>query len=265
MRRGSTFWGAVLLVAGALLLMQNMGILTINVWQILWPIVIILFGLWFLLRSTTGPKSIPVESFQVPLEGASRLRLTLHFGAGRLHLGRGSSPADAVGGTFQGGLLHDVSRQGADLKVDLRVPTDDVLDLIPWGANTGLNWDLGLSDSVEVELSIEAGASENHVDLTGLNVPKLTFKTGASDTRILFSERAENAQAEISLGAASAKLTVPQAVSASIRIKSGLTGIKIDEHRFPRQGDTYQSPDFGTAAHRLTMRVEAGVGSVEIL
>ncbi len=265
MRRGSTFWGAILLLAGALLLMQNMGILTIDIWQILWPSVIILFGLWFLLRSTTGPKSLPVESFQVPLEGASKLRLALHFGAGKLHIGPGSSSADALEGIFEGGLDHDVSRQGADLKADLRVPTDDLLDLIPWGAQTGLNWDLKLSDALEVELTVEAGASGNNLNLTGLNVPKLTFKTGASDTRIRFSDRAENAQAEISLGAASAKLTIPENVSASIQIKSGISGIKVDERRFPRQGDAFQSPDFESAAHRLTLHVEAGVGSVDII
>lgn len=264
MRRSSTFWGAVLLLAGALLLMQNMGILTIDVWQILWPSAIILFGLWYLLRSTTGPKSLPVESFQVPREGASKLVLDIHFGAGRLHIGPGSSPDDALQGTFEGGLDHDISRKDTELKADLRVPTDDVLDLIPWGAHTGLTWDLKLSDALDLELMVEAGASENNLDLTGLNVPKLVFKTGASDTRIRFSDRAEDARAEINLGAASAKLTIPENVSANIQIKSGLSGIRVDENRFPRQGDAYQSPDFGSAAHRLTLHVEAGVGSVEI-
>jgi len=264
MRRGRTFWGAVLLLVGTLLLLENLGILTVDVWQVLWPSLIILFGMWFLLRSTTGPKSLPIETFQVPLDGASKLHLALHYGAGRLHVGPGSSAEAALEGTFEGGLDHEVNRRDTDLHVDLRVPTDDVLDLIPWGADHGLDWDLKLSDGVEVELSVDAGASENRLDLGGLNVSRLAFKTGASDTRIRFSERPENAQAEISLGAASAKLTIPDNVAASVRINSGLSGIKIDEHRFPRQGETYESPSFASAAQRLTIRIEAGVGSVEI-
>ncbi len=265
MRRGSTFWGAILLLVGALLLLQNLGYLTVNVWQILWPSVIILFGVWFLLRSTAGSKALPTEAFQLPLEGASRLHLAVHFGAGRLHIGPGGSSASALEGKFEGGLDKDVDRNGTNLDVDLRVPTDDVIDLIPWGTDHGLDWDVKLSDAIEVTLSVDAGASENNLDLKGLNVSKLTFKTGASDTRIRFSEQPENAVADIGLGAASAKLTIPEGVSASIEVKSGLSGIKVDEGRFPRQGDVYQSPDFGSASHRLSLHIEAGVGSIEIM
>lgn len=265
MRRGSTFWGAILLLVGTLLLLENLGILSINVWQLFWPIAIIIFGVWFIWRSSTAPKSRQVDSFELPLEGSDRLNLTVHYGAGRLRIGGDCSSSMALEGTFEGGLDRDVNRRGADLDVDLRVPTDDVLDMIPWGTHSGLNWDLKLSDAVEVDLTVDAGASENTLDLAGLNVSNLTFKTGASDTRIHFSDRAEHAQAHLGLGAASAKLTIPENVSASIEVKSGLTEIRVDQDRFPRSGDVYQSADFGSASHRLTLHVEAGVGSVEIM
>ena len=265
MRRGSTFWGAILLLVGVLLLLQNLGILSVNVWQLFWPIAIILFGLWFLLRSSKASDARSMETFELPLEGAERLALGIHYGAGRMHIGPGSPSSMALVGTFEGGLDRSVNRRGNDLDADLRVPTDDVFDLIPWGSRHGLNWDVKLSDAVEVELTVDAGASENNLDLEGLNVSKLIFKPGASDTRIRFSDRAENARAQVGLGAASAKLTIPKNVSASIEVKSGLTGIRVDESRFPRHGDGYQSADFATASHRLTLLIEAGVGSVEIM
>jgi hypothetical protein len=265
MRRASTFWGAILLLAGALILLENLGLLAVDFWQLLWPGVIILFGIWFLWGATLGRKTLPAEAFQVPLEGADKLRLALHYGAGKLRVGPGGPSGTALDGSFEGGVEHRLDRNGTALDVDLRVPEDEVLNFIPWGSDHGLDWDIRLNDRVEVELNVEAGASENRLDLEQLNVSRLTFKTGASATKIRFSEVPQNAKAEISLGAASAELSIPSGVSASIRIKSGLSGIKIDQRRFPRRGESYESDDFVSAAHRLTLSVEAGVGSVEIM
>jgi hypothetical protein len=265
MRRTSTFWGAIFLLAGALLLLENLGVLSIDAWQIPWPVAIILFGIWVLWRAATGPTAAPASTLEIPLDGAETLHLALHHGAGRLRLGGGAAQVMAVAGEFEGGVEHDTRMQGTALDVDLRVPTDNVLDLIPWGSGHGLGWDVRLNEAVRIELTLESGASENRLDLEGLNVSRLTLKTGASDTRIRFSERPESATAEVNLGAAAAELAIPASVSASIRVKSGLTEIKIDESRFPRSGDTYQSPDFASAAHRLSLTIEAGVGSIEIV
>jgi hypothetical protein len=265
MRRTSYFWGAILILAGGLLMLENLGLLAVSVWQILWPAVIILAGLWFLWGTTIGRRAVPVETYQAPTDGAERLRLAIHYGAGKLRLGPGASSGNAFDGSFRGGVDHKLQRDGTLLDVDLSVPTDDFLDIIPWGTDHGLDWDLRLSESLDIELTVDAGASENTIDLRKLTVSRLTFKTGASDTRIQFSERPANALAEVSLGAASAELTIPVGVAASIRIKSGLTGINVDQRRFPRRGEAYESADFASADHRLTLQIEAGVGSVRIM
>ena len=60
------------------------------------------------------------------------------------------------------------------------------------------------------------------------------------------------------------KLHVPQGVAASISESSGLSGIKVDTSRFMQNGHTYQSADFSTAANKVEIYYEGGVGSVEI-
>jgi hypothetical protein len=57
---------------------------------------------------------------------------------------------------------------------------------------------------------------------------------------------------------------VPSGVAARIRIRGGLAGIKVDQNRFPRMGDTYQSADYDTAPNKVDVDIETGVGSVEI-
>jgi hypothetical protein len=40
--------------------------------------------------------------------------------------------------------------------------------------------------------------------------------------------------------------------------------MNVDRSRFPQNGNIYQSPDYATAANRLDIQVETGVGSVDI-
>jgi hypothetical protein len=40
---------------------------------------------------------------------------------------------------------------------------------------------------------------------------------------------------------------------------------RVDETRFPRIGDSYQSIDYGTAANLVDIDVQGGVGSVSVV
>jgi hypothetical protein len=53
-------------------------------------------------------------------------------------------------------------------------------------------------------------------------------------------------------------------VAARIFVKSGLSGITVDQARFNRIGENYESPDYATAANKMEINVETGVGSVDI-
>jgi hypothetical protein len=57
---------------------------------------------------------------------------------------------------------------------------------------------------------------------------------------------------------------VPSGVAARIRASGGLADIRVDRDRFPRAGGVYQSADYDTAANKVDIDVEAGVGSVNI-
>ena len=50
------FWGSFLTLAGAVLLLSNLGYLHIR-WSMFWPLAIILWGLWILSRSLGGSSS----------------------------------------------------------------------------------------------------------------------------------------------------------------------------------------------------------------
>lgn len=47
-------------------------------------------------------------------------------------------------------------------------------------------WELGLTNTLPIDLTIEGGASENHLDLSGLYLTNLRITQGASDTIVRF-------------------------------------------------------------------------------
>lgn len=49
-RRNGLFWGALLILAGFLFLLDSLGLLPVSAWGLLWPLLLIVLGLWVLLR-----------------------------------------------------------------------------------------------------------------------------------------------------------------------------------------------------------------------
>ena len=66
-------------------------------------------------------------------------------------------------------------------------------------------------------------------------------------------------------GAASLTFEIPAGVAARIRNRMALGSTQIDEARFPRIGDVYQSLDYATAENRIDMDIQGGVGSLRVI
>jgi predicted membrane protein len=49
-RSGGSFWGMFLILLGAIFLLDNMNVFTFDVWDIFWPLVIILIGVRFITK-----------------------------------------------------------------------------------------------------------------------------------------------------------------------------------------------------------------------
>lgn len=261
MRRNSLFWGAILVLLGFLLLLNSLGILRVNVWNLLWPVFLIALGLWVLFGTLFRPKQ-EVEHANVPLEGASRARLQVRHGAGRLNIHGGTQPNDLAEGDFGGGLDLNTRRNGDLLDVRMSVPVQVFPSFI--GPGYTLDWTFGLARGIPISLDLETGASESHIDLSELLVSDVRLKTGASSNEVTLPANAGFTRMRAESGAASLVVRIPAGVAASIRAVGGLASIHVDPSRFPRMGDTYQSPDFNTAANKVDLDIQTGVGSVEI-
>ncbi len=263
MRRGGIIWGAVLLLAGILLLLENLGYLAglgVSVWQILWPLAFIAVGIWILVGSRLGGR-VETETLSLPLEGATEAEIRVDYGAGELRIEGGST--ELLDGTFESGVEHTL--QHRDERAILRLRSPSVV-VWPWGWSPGTTrrWRLRLNDRIPMILSVHSGASDCRLNLEQLNVTRLDIESGASSLDVTLPAQAGETDVRVSTGAASMNMRVPEGVAARIRVAGALSSTHVDRARFPRQDDIYMSPDYDTAANRVNIRVDTGVGSISI-
>src|SRR6266545_3848383 len=130
--RNSLFWGVVLVLLGALLLLNTLGILTTNVWNLIWPLFLIVLGVWVLIGVFSGTRGqdMPVENATIPLDNAQQAMIQIHHGAGRLTVGGNAAPGALVQGTFGGGLEYRRNVSGNQTNLELRPRWDN---RVMWG------------------------------------------------------------------------------------------------------------------------------------
>ncbi|MFM8321237.1 MAG: LiaF transmembrane domain-containing protein [Chloroflexota bacterium] len=261
MRSGTLFWGLFLVLLGGLLLLSNLGIITASLWGLIWPLLMVLLGVWIIFgRRLRG--ALPAQHVAIPLDGARSARLRLGHGAGRLTVRGGAAPELLAEGDFAGGVDLKTRRTGDLLEATLRVDEHAWSDLA--FSSGGMEWSVAFNPQVPLDLRLETGAGEAHIDLTDLLIGELELSSGASSTDLALPAHAGLTRAHFSLGAASLRVRVPAGVAARVRSSSGLATIQVDTLRFPASGGVYQSPDYETAANRADIFIEAGAATVEV-
>lgn len=263
--KGRYVWAIVLVMVGLWLLLSNVGLLPGASWGIFWAIVLIIIGVVLIVGVARRGQVVMVDD-SVPLGTASAARLHIKHGAGRLQLQGAEGPGHLVWGTFGSGVNKTVQQLGDRLDVVLAMDAAAFADRVASfsGQGRGYEWNVAVNSAVPVDLKLETGASDQHIDLSRVRATRFDLTTGASSTLLVLPAAAGYTEARVSSGAAAIKITVPQGVALRVTGSVGLGSLKVNEARFPKAGDTYESTDFATAPNRVHLTVEGGVGSVEI-
>lgn len=265
MRNGSVFWAIVLIGVGSLLLLDNFGLfaaLRFGIWSLIWPLFLILLGIWFILRALWRPSPAEPEHVTVPLDGASRAAIELSHEAGRMSLSAGAAPGVLMEGNFGGGLRYHAQRRADLLDLEMKMCTEPG-SFLNWAPDS-LDWDVRLNPGVPISLECETGASESVLDLQNLKVADLKLDTGASNVQVTLPAVAGFTRVKVEAGAARVDLRIPGGVAARIRASAGLAAVTVDETRFPGFDNRYESPDYETATNKIDIDIETGVGSVSV-
>jgi Cell wall-active antibiotics response 4TMS YvqF len=221
--------------------------------------VIALFG-----RSWFGLGGTKTETISQELDTAKQAEIFLTSGINVLRVSEGSSNTLIVGKV-------DISsreklEQNFEMKGDtavFRLESKGVTNFFPWFSNnTGRNWDVQLSPTIPLALTLKAGIGEVHLDLSKLNLTDLELSTGVGTTTIELPATGQ-IEASIEVGVGEITIHIPKGMAARIEAKAGIGNVKVSEN-LERDGDEYVSSDYDTATNRVYLKVTGGIGQVTV-
>jgi len=294
-RYPSLAWPILLITAGVLFLLSNMGVLDVNFWELwrLWPLLLILGGLDIILGRRSflgnivvllitiavvagvviflvaapgalGPTPGIVERITEPLDGVERANLKVHFAAGQLDISQLIDSSSLVEGDLDLATRRkptwtiDTGADRADMTLEYTrggQPED-------WNWRGGDEWDLRLSPQVRFSLDVDVGAGEATIDLTGLDIQDLKVTAGAGQTTVIFPQEGDFS-ATVSGGVGRLVIEIPADLAARIQVDRGLSALDISR-RFEQDGDVYRTGDWEANENRVDLEIDVGVGLVTV-
>ena len=293
-KRGFPLFATLLIALGVLLLLQTTGVVRWDAWWTiwrLWPVLIILLGIniafgsrmpWLagtlmalvlaaaivigiVISSSYATGAESITSLEEPLGDAETLDLVIDLGSGTLSVGSlPEGSANLVEGDLRvfGGSEVQTSVVRSPGYAEVELSTNGFS--IDFFGNPDRRWEVRLSPAPRISIDLDTGASDLTLDLTELNVSDLTVRGGATDIEILAPRNAGHVNIDIDVGAANVDVVIPEPVAARIDADLGLSGLSVDESRFPKNGDVYVSGDFDTSENRIDLEIDAGASSVDI-
>lgn len=305
-RPSSLIWATLLITLGAILLLNNLGMLPWSIWGTLvrfWPIVLIALGAEILVGrsqpvagalaaaflvlvvaavtlayvfvpAVSAPSlvmpAVHRESIAVPLQGSQRGEISLSVGVAQLNLS--SAPRTSDNLVELAAILPPNSRIEQDQTIAGGTTRASLIERADPGSSfpfgRGYNgrdfaWEVQVSPRVPVSLSANLGVGQSTLDLTNLNVTDLRVSAGVGETTIRLPEEAEQTNGTISGGVGHLTLIVPANVGARVVAHNGLGAVNASS-RFQKNGNTYETGNYASAAKHLDLTLNLGVGAVDL-
>lgn len=296
-RRGGLVGPTILVALGLVFLLNNVGWLGWEVWDTLlrlWPVLLIAVGVDLLIgrRSALGSALIVLvllgmvgmavwwsgawwsrgdmvagETIAQALDGATRADITIALGAGTLQVRGLDDMAGLIGGTIKRAprdqLTRSFSVSGDTAFFTLR---NRGLSggLFPSGEQQShqIVWDLRLNQNVPMRLNLNTGAGTATLELTRLRITDLDVGTGVGTTTLMLPAQG-HVQARVNGGVGATTIAIPAGVAVRVAAEAGLGQVRV-EGDYTRQGKLYLSPGYETAANRVDLQVNGGIGSITI-
>ena len=294
-RRGGLVGPLLLIGAGVVFLLNNLGILAVSVWDVifrLWPVILIAIGLdliigrrsvWgsllvlvlilvmfvggILLIGAQDDKAFTTDEIAQPLSGVTEAEISIGPAIGFTHVG---SLDPGSGYLVQGNIrlmsgedlrrVFNSNREAASFT--LRSSGQTWFPVIGgWGDKA--TWDLSLNPEAALNLDLSLGVGKIEVDLTGLDVTAVDVSLGVGKTIVTLPDEG-NFTVKISGAIGETFVIIPQGMAARIRISTGL-GTSSMPAGYTRQGDTYLSPGHESAEYRVDMDISQAIGMITVV
>lgn len=297
-RRGGLVWPMILIAAGVVVLLNNLGIVSWNIWWSLarlWPVLLIAIGLDILVgrRSLFASLAVAVlvlavlagaavywqpqaaaqaqlhlQQIAQPLEGARDADISIDVGAASLTIREAQETASLVEGSLTLNGNEQVTprswRTGDTAHFELRpLGPQGTTSLASFEAGLDKKpWELRLNPDVPMRLKVNAGVGNSSLNLQRLKVTRLEVDGGVGNTRLTLP-RAGQVSVTLDAGVGRLEVVVPAGLAVRMQVDRGLGGFDI-QGDFQHNGDEYVSPGYANAADRADIRINGGIGHITV-
>jgi hypothetical protein len=311
----SLFWPIVLIGVGLVWLLSNLGLIApMSIWGLLrlWPLLLIAIGLDLIFgrRSPlvggliglgvvaaavvillTGTAlglntSVEVKSgrFSEPVGNTTAARVDLNLSAGDATVHALSDSNELIDANLKYVGEIDFNVQGDQQKVVRLSQRSDGIILGPFIGISGnqLNWDVGLSPRVPIDLRVDASSGAARLNLSELQLAGLTIDASSGDFSADLPATPERYDVRIDASSGSFSVNVPEGaeIDAEVDMSSGHVvfdvpdgaGVRVDVRdsssgsvhvpsNYTRTRDdgrnrgTWESPDYGQAERQIVLVV----------
>lgn len=296
------FWPILLIGAGVIFLMSNLGLLPADPWPLLWrlwPVILIVIGLDILLgrRSVlggvfsavlallvvggivallfaaqnypgllnVGMPALHSERVTYPLNDVRQAQVSIHFpgGAGDI-LALDDSPYLIEGDLrYYGELTRDISASGNAARITL---SSRYSGIEPWWNNVQEKWTIGLNTRVEYDLALDSGSGSYEFDLRRFTLRSLALEAGSGSVRLTLPESGPY-RFKLDAGSGSIVIRVPEGMAARVEYKAGsgsLNAPGLSKISGGGRDGIFESAGFAEGEYSVIIELEGGSGSVTI-
>jgi hypothetical protein len=259
-RGPSVFWGGVLVIIGVLFLLSNAGVLENINWDYVWPVVLILIGLW-LIAARIGPGGAMAEVDSAePREELSKARLEIAVGSGRLDV-RSASLGDQL-------YKVHIEHAGTSPVVEL----DRAAGIVR--ISQRLNWFAGarrlrlhaqVTDAIPWEVGCSTGAIRGAFDFSTAELSAFECRTGASQIDLSLAAPKGNVPIRIEGGALTVSIVRPVGSAIRVQASGGAVQIRADGAHLDGIGSReWRSHEFDAAVEGYDVTVQGGALTVNV-
>jgi len=293
-RYRSFFWPAVLILAGVVALLVNIGALSVDRLILLvnlWPLILIVVGLEIIVRRGFHGTSADVAAALVVIVAAAGAaayvainpsptatsKMDVSAPVGDLHRASlevdvGSATIDVSGGSDLGSLLYRAHVEYPGPKPDITLDrSTGVLRIsqntnFPFGfANGRFSLSVQLNEAVSWKVDENTGASKDRINLANVKVSAISVNTGASSEEMTLGPPTGIVPVEVNGGALTVHIHRPSGTEASVQVSGGADSLDADGHSQHGIGDlTYESGGFSGASDGYRITVNGGACTVTL-
>lgn len=301
---GKVRTGILLILVGVFLLLNTLDVVEVSLWEnllVFWPIILIAIGIEKIFASSENLKSLAYLSpilivatfayavvasptggsswsdsdsgsssdpmnWNVSADPGTRLMIMkVDFSGGRLTIGGGA----ADGYIADGRCLH----RGRKPRVTTRHEDGTVrVELTQQGSRGGIHigsrdrdrWNVRLSDSIPIDLTVDAGGSLVRLNLEDVTLQKLDLSSGAADVDLVLGEKSAKVECNVDCGAASVDMTIPADAGLRLTREIAIGSLSTGDITLARRGEYQETPGFESKSVQITMTIEAGVSTLRL-